>query len=73
MLHISRFLSLLLVLSALLRPAALSSESVETGSFSPQGAALSVSAPSAVLMEKSTGAVLYEKNAHERRPPASVR
>lgn len=72
MLHISRFLSLLLVLSALLRPAALSSESVETGSFSPQGAALSVSAPSAVLMEKSTGAVLYEKNAHERRPPASV-
>lgn len=29
-------------------------------------------APSAVLMEASTGKVLYEKNAHEQRPCASI-
>lgn len=32
----------------------------------------SVTAPSAVLMESSTGKVLYEKNSHEQRPCASV-
>lgn len=32
----------------------------------------SISAPSAVLMESSTGKVLFEKNPHERRPCASV-
>ncbi len=34
--------------------------------------AITVSAPSAVLMEKTSGQVIYEKNSHERRPPASV-
>lgn len=34
--------------------------------------ALDVSAPSAVLMEKETGTVLFEKNAHEKLEPASV-
>lgn len=33
---------------------------------------LGLSAPSAVLMEVSTGTVILEKNAHESRPPASV-
>ncbi len=33
---------------------------------------LELSAPSAILMEASTGQVLYEQNSHERRPPASV-
>lgn len=33
---------------------------------------ISISAPSAVLMEKETGQLLYEKNAHERMLPASV-
>lgn len=33
---------------------------------------IQLAAPSALLMEKSTGEVLYEKNAHERRFPASV-
>lgn len=33
---------------------------------------ISISAPSGVLMEKETGEVLYEKNAHERLAPASV-
>ncbi len=32
----------------------------------------SISAPSAILMEASTGKILYEKNAHEQRPCASV-
>ena len=32
----------------------------------------SISAPSAVLMESSTGKVLFEKNPHEQRPCASV-
>ncbi len=31
-----------------------------------------VSAPSALLMEASTGAVIYEKNADEKRSPASI-
>ena len=35
-------------------------------------AELDVAAPSAILMERSTGTVLFEKNAHERLAPASV-
>ncbi len=35
-------------------------------------AAPEITAPSAVLMEASTGQILYEKNSHDRRPPASV-
>ena len=31
-----------------------------------------VDAPAAILIEQSTGTVLYEKNAHEALPPASV-
>ena len=34
--------------------------------------AITVSAPSAILMEKSTGEILYEKNAYEHLAPASV-
>ena len=34
--------------------------------------ALSIAAPSAILMEKESGEVIYEKAAHERMPPASV-
>lgn len=33
---------------------------------------LQITAPSAVLMEKETGQILYKKNADERRPPASI-
>ena len=35
-------------------------------------ASLPIAAPSAILMEKRTGAVLYEKNAYEHLAPASV-
>jgi len=34
--------------------------------------ALTLSVPSAVLMEKTTGEVIYEKDAHTKRAPASV-
>lgn len=33
---------------------------------------IAISAPSAILMEKTTGEILYEKNAHEVMLPASV-
>ena len=33
---------------------------------------LSIGAPSAILIERETGTVLYEKNADERLSPASV-
>lgn len=36
------------------------------------GDALGITAPSAILMEASTGTVILEKNSHEKRPPASV-
>lgn len=36
------------------------------------GVSLEVAAPSAVLMEAATGTVLYEKDAHNPLPPASV-
>ena len=32
----------------------------------------SISAPSAILMEARTGKILFEKNAHENRPCASI-
>lgn len=43
--------------------------------FSVQATSLaenSISAPSAVLMEASTGKIVFEKNSHEQRPCASV-
>lgn len=33
---------------------------------------VSLQAPSAILMESSTGKILYEKNIHEKRPMASI-
>lgn len=35
-------------------------------------AGMEISAPSAILMEASTGQVIYDKNPDEKRPPASV-
>lgn len=36
------------------------------------GEAVALTSPSAILMEASTGTVIYEKNADERRSPASI-
>jgi D-alanyl-D-alanine carboxypeptidase (penicillin-binding protein 5/6) len=63
-----KFVSLFLIpcLSILyLFPGSLFAEEAENTS-------LTVEAPSAVLMEASTGTILYEKNSHEQRRPASV-
>lgn len=38
----------------------------------PVRAATEITAPSAILLEASTGQVIYEKNATERRSPASI-
>lgn len=43
---------------------------VDTDSENPDS--IDVSAPSAVLMEASTGQIIYEKDADSARPPASV-
>lgn len=37
-----------------------------------ESTSLEVSAPAAILMEADTGKILFEKNAHEMLPPASV-
>ena len=37
-----------------------------------EGTPMTLTAPSALLMEAETGAVIFEKNADERRPAASV-
>ena len=37
-----------------------------------EGETLDLSCQSALLMEKETGQILYEQNAHEKLPPASV-
>lgn len=44
-----------------------------SGSLSPvQAAGPEITAPSAIVLEASTGQVIYEKNAEERRSPASI-
>ena len=40
--------------------------------YAEQATDLTLSAPSAILIEAGSGQVLYEKNSHDRRPPASV-
>ena len=48
-----------------------SQDKEDTTEKNADGAA-DVSAPSAILMEASTGQVIYEKDADNQRPPASV-
>ncbi|MDR0325537.1 MAG: D-alanyl-D-alanine carboxypeptidase [Oscillospiraceae bacterium] len=47
-------------------------EPAEDIAVSSVAGSLSVPAPSVILMERSTGTVLYEKNADERLAPASI-
>ena len=61
-----RLLPVICLLLALLNP-------VSAAALEPvESAALPIAAPSAILMEKETGTVLYEKDADRRQPPASV-
>ena len=66
----NRWIAWILLFVSLAPGRALSDERVPA--VSRTESALSVSAPSALLMEKETGTVLYEKNAHTRLFPASV-
>ena len=65
-----RLIACLLLFACLVPGHALSGERVPAVAHTESG--LNVSAPSAVLMEKETGTLLYEKNDHERLFPASV-
>lgn len=47
-------------------------EDTVTASTSNTGAALSVNSKSAVLMEASTGKIIFAKNENEKLPPASI-
>lgn len=58
-------LAVFVLLAALLTTGVLAIEPV------PESA-ITINAPSAILMEKETGEIIYEKNAHERLSPASV-
>ncbi len=60
-----RMTALLLALLLTLRP-------LPVRAAEPEAAGLDVTAPAAVLMERATGTLLFEKNAHEALPPASV-
>ena len=44
----------------------------EAGDAAASQTAIQISAPSAVLMEASTGQIIYEKGADDKRNPASV-
>lgn len=59
-----RLLATIILLSLLTMPV--------LGVTVPEEDELNLTAPSAVLMERTTGEILYEKNAHERMSPASV-
>ena len=60
-----RLIPLLLSLLLLCAPSAAALEPISPDT-------LPISADAAILMEKTTGAVLYEKNAYDHRSPASV-
>lgn len=61
---------LIRVLSVLLAAAALTSNALAFGTL--EGDAIPIAAPYAVLMEKTSGTVIYEKQPHEHCSPASV-
>lgn len=72
---LSFFLSLLLLVSALstdILASGVTTEETETATETATDAALNISAPSALLMEASTGTVIYEKNSHDILRPASI-
>lgn len=63
---VSLLLTLLMLMSTFLQPLEIRAAS-EADSFVP-----TLKAPSAILLEAETGTVVYEKNSHEVRPPASI-
>ena len=64
---IKSMIALILALLALMPNMALAQEATKRGPL-----ALSIDAPSAIIMEASSGEVIFEQNGSERRAPASV-
>ena len=64
--------STLFPVSSCFTPGTADSISFSSNTETVPAADLNISAPSAILMEASTGAIVYEKNSHESRHPASV-
>jgi D-alanyl-D-alanine carboxypeptidase (penicillin-binding protein 5/6) len=67
-----RFSAVLLALAVLLTPVYAADTPSGESQTLETGAALTISAPAAVLMEKTTGTVLYEQDAYTQYEPASV-
>lgn len=65
-----KIMSVFLIIS-LLGCSVVAVKAVDASSENAQAEAL-ISAPSGVLMEASTGKILFEKNPHEKRPCASI-
>ena len=65
-------IAVILLAAALLTSCALAAPAEETPQGAQDGAAVTVPVPAAVIMEKTSGKVLYEKNAHEHMAIASV-
>lgn len=69
--HLGKFVTILITASLLFRPMVLASENDATQTTAvPQGT--EISAKSGILMDSSTGKILFEKNSHEKIPLASV-
>ncbi|MBR5109600.1 MAG: D-alanyl-D-alanine carboxypeptidase [Clostridia bacterium] len=66
MARLSRLLTILVCVSLALFPLAAFAAPLE------EGVPMALTAPSAILLEADTGAVIFEKNADEQRPVASV-
>lgn len=63
---------LMILLSAILFVQPVLAEEATSEMISTENTAVEITAPSALLMEASTGQVIYEKDADTQRPPASV-
>lgn len=64
-------ISMLLLMVLLLYPLPVHAEEKKTEAASPS-ADVTIASPAAILMEPTTGQILFEKNAHEPLRPASV-
>lgn len=66
------FLLILLLATSTITPHVYAASLSQTENTDLSNAALDISAPSALLMEPTTGTVIYEKNSHDKLRPASV-
>src|SRR5690349_11661919 len=74
---VSTWLSRLLLAAALLaiglsQPADAAAQAASAAANPTSATQPNVTARAAVVIDASTGAILYEKNAHDRLPPASL-